>query len=76
MLVPRQFSDYLYDLNTKVHKNVYCLGGPDVEKWKCKADALTGNDNNIACTVLPLYTLIHTYTHIYTLYTPIHQNAA
>jgi hypothetical protein len=36
MLIPRQFSDYLYDLNTKVTKDVYCLGGPDVEKWKCK----------------------------------------
>ncbi len=35
MLIPRQFSDYLYDLNTKVTKQVYCLGGPDVEKWKC-----------------------------------------
>eukprot|EP01036_Dinobryon_divergens_P031159 gene31159-40515_t len=36
MLIPRQFSDYLYDLNTKVTQDVYCLGGPDVEKWKCK----------------------------------------
>lgn len=36
MLIPRQFSDYLYDFNTKVNKNVYCLGGPDVEEWKCK----------------------------------------
>jgi len=35
MLIPRQFSDYLYDFNTKVNKNVYCLGGPDVEEWKC-----------------------------------------
>ena len=38
MLIPRQFSDYIYDLNTKVHQDVYCLGGPDVEKWKCKRD--------------------------------------
>jgi hypothetical protein len=35
MLIPRQYSDYLYDLNTKATKKVYCLGGPDVEKWKC-----------------------------------------
>lgn len=40
MLVPRQFSDYLYDLNSKVHKDVYCLGGPDVEKWKCNDQQL------------------------------------
>ena len=40
MLIPRQFSDYLYDFNTKVNKNVYCLGGPDVEKWKCNASEL------------------------------------
>ena len=36
MLIPRQFSDYLYDLDTKVEqKGVYCLGGPDVETSKC-----------------------------------------
>jgi hypothetical protein len=40
MLIPRQYSDYLYDLNTKVRKEVYCLGGPDVEKWKCNATVL------------------------------------
>jgi hypothetical protein len=40
MLIPRQFSDYLYDLNTKVQKGVYCLGGPDVETWKCNTTAL------------------------------------
>ena len=40
MLIPRQFSDYLYDLNTKVRKEVYCLGGPDVELWKCNATEL------------------------------------
>ena len=55
MLIPRQYSDYMYDLNTKVHKDVYCLGGPDVETWKCDKtsvqsfyeqmnhDILTGN---------------------------------
>ena len=26
MLIPRQYSDYIYDLNTKVEKGVYCLG--------------------------------------------------
>jgi hypothetical protein len=41
MLIPRQYSDYLFDLNTKVRKEVYCLGGPDVEKWKCNATELT-----------------------------------
>jgi len=40
MLIPRAFSDYLYDLNTKARTEVYCLGGPDVEKWKCDPDAL------------------------------------
>jgi hypothetical protein len=40
MLIPRQFSDYLYDLNTKVKQGVYCLGGPDVETWKCNTTAL------------------------------------
>lgn len=40
MLIPRQFSDYLYDLDTKVNKKVYCLGGPDVEQWKCNATHL------------------------------------
>ena len=36
MLIPRKFSDYIYDLDTKVvQKGVYCLGGPDVETWKC-----------------------------------------
>jgi len=41
MLIPRQFSDYLYDLDTKVvQEGVYCLGGPDVETWKCDAAAL------------------------------------
>ena len=36
MLIPRQFSDQLFDLDTKMQRNVYCLGGPDVEKFKCK----------------------------------------
>lgn len=41
MLIPRKFSDYLYDLNTKVvQKGVYCLGGPDVETWKCDKQLL------------------------------------
>jgi hypothetical protein len=40
MLIPRQFSDYMYDLNTKVRSEVYCLGGPDVESWKCDAAQL------------------------------------
>jgi hypothetical protein len=41
MLVPRRFSDYMFDLNTKITKDVYCLGGPDVEtKWKCSATEL------------------------------------
>ncbi len=41
MLIPRKFSDYLFDLNTKVDRRVYCLGGPDVERWKCNATHLT-----------------------------------
>jgi hypothetical protein len=42
MLIPRQYSDYLFSLDTKVDRRVYCLGGPDVEvKWKCNATALT-----------------------------------
>ena len=40
MLIPRAFSDYLYDLDTKVKKGVYCLGGPDVETWKCNTTEL------------------------------------
>lgn len=40
MLIPRAHSDYIYDLNTKVEPDVYCLGGPDVEKWKCKREEL------------------------------------
>jgi hypothetical protein len=40
MLIPRQFSDYLYDLDTKVRQGVYCLGGPDVERWKCDPEQL------------------------------------
>jgi hypothetical protein len=40
MLIPRAYSDYLFDLNTKVQKKVYCIGGPDVEKWKCNATHL------------------------------------
>jgi hypothetical protein len=40
MLIPRQFSDYLYDLDTKVKQGVYCLGGPDVERWKCDPEQL------------------------------------
>jgi len=44
MLIPRQFSDYMYDLNTKVNKNVYCLGGPDVEGWKCNVDEMKKRD--------------------------------
>jgi hypothetical protein len=32
MLIPRQYSDFLYDFKSKVEDNsVYCLGGPDVE---------------------------------------------
>ena len=30
----------MYDLNTKVQQGVYCLGGPDVETWKCNATQL------------------------------------
>ena len=41
MLIPRKFSDYIYDLDTKVvQKGVYCLGGPDVETWKCDKQLL------------------------------------
>ena len=40
MLIPRQFSDHVYDLDKKVYKEVYCLGGPDVETWKCNATEL------------------------------------
>lgn len=40
MLIPRKYSDYLYDLDTKVQPNVYCLGGPDVEQWKCNSTIL------------------------------------
>ena len=40
MLIPRQYSDYIYNLDTKVQKGVYCLGGPDVEKWKCNRTEL------------------------------------
>lgn len=40
MLIPRKYSDYLYDLDTKLQPNVYCLGGPDVEQWKCNATIL------------------------------------
>jgi len=40
MLIPRQYSDYIYDLNTKVNESVYCLGGPDVETWKCNRTQL------------------------------------
>ena len=35
MLIPRQYSDYVYSLDAKIQKGVYCLGGPDVEHWKC-----------------------------------------
>lgn len=42
MLIPRQYSDYLFDLNTKVDRRVYCLGGPDVEvSWKCNRTFLS-----------------------------------
>jgi hypothetical protein len=54
MLIPRQFSDYLYDLNTKVRKDVYCLGGPDVERWKCNRTELENRgivQNKIAATL-------------------------
>lgn len=40
MLMPRQFSDWLYDLDVKVSPGVLCLGGPDIEKWKCNASEL------------------------------------
>jgi hypothetical protein len=40
MLIPRQYADYLYDLDTKVDPFVYCLGGPDVEEWKCRRQEL------------------------------------
>ena len=40
MLIPRQFSDFLYDLDSKINKDVYCLGGPDVEQWKCDPEKL------------------------------------
>ena len=40
MLIPRQFSDYIYDLDSKIQNGVYCLGGPDVELWKCNATEL------------------------------------
>jgi hypothetical protein len=40
MLIPRQFSDHVYDLDKKVYKEVYCLGGPDVERWKCNPESL------------------------------------
>lgn len=40
MLIPREFADYLYDLDTKVTPKVYCLGGPDVETWKCRREKL------------------------------------
>lgn len=40
MLIPREYADYIYDLNTKVDPKVYCLGGPDVEKWKCQRSEL------------------------------------
>eukprot|EP01038_Epipyxis_sp_PR26KG_P010502 gene10502-14113_t len=35
MMIPRQFSDYVYNLDSKIKRNIYCVGGPDVEKWKC-----------------------------------------
>ena len=55
MLIPRQFSDYLYDLNTKVTKEVYCLGGPDVEQWKCNRTELQrrGVSEEKIASVLP-----------------------
>jgi hypothetical protein len=40
MLIPRAYADYLYNLDTKVNPFVYCLGGPDVETWKCKREEL------------------------------------
>lgn len=51
MLIPRQFSDYLYDLNTKVTKEVYCLGGPDVETWKCDANELASRKKYSAAEI-------------------------
>ena len=55
MMIPRQFSDYLYDLNTKVTQEVYCLGGPDVERWKCNRTALLmrGVSEEKIASVLP-----------------------
>ena len=55
MMIPRQFSDYLYDLNTKVTKEVYCLGGPDVERWKCNRTELQrrGVSKEKIASVLP-----------------------
>jgi hypothetical protein len=55
MLIPRKFSDYLYDLNTKVTKEVYCLGGPDVERWKCNRTELQrrGVSEEKIASVLP-----------------------
>ena len=54
MLIPRQYSDYLYDLNTKVQKGVYCLGGPDVEIWKCNTTTLLQHEPNINPDMLKL----------------------
>jgi len=55
MLIPRQFSDYVYDLNAKARKGVYCLGGPDVEQWKCNRTELQrrGVSEEKIASVLP-----------------------
>ena len=61
MLIPRQFSDHVYDLDKKVYKEVYCLGGPDVETWKCNATELDKrnyskelyDNNNILIFITP-----------------------
>jgi hypothetical protein len=45
----------MYDLNTKAQFAVYCLGGPDVEKWKCdEAQSISkGRDKNLIAKTLP-----------------------
>lgn len=47
MLVPRRYSDHIFSLEEKIsgsiglNKPVYCLGGPDVEVWKCNKSELS-----------------------------------
>jgi len=64
MMIPRQFSDYMYDLDTKVTKEVYCLGGPDVERWKCNKTELLkrGVSEEKIADVLP-YCCADIFTH-------------